>query len=261
MDNSRLLTRAIVRLPSTNFAAGLTTVDLGTPDYERALQQHVAYCAALRSLGLTLNVLPADPRHPDSTFVEDTAVLTEFCAIITRPGAESRRGEVAGIEGELAKCFHDVRSIRSPGILDGGDICEAGDHFFIALSERTNEVGATQLAEILTSQGYTTSLVDVRNIKSILHLKSGLAYAGENQLVVIDELADCDQFRDYDLIRVFADQQYAANCVRINDAVLIAAGYPRFAEQLESRQLITVAIEMSEFQKMDGGLSCLSLRF
>src|SRR4026208_2466803 len=105
MDNSRLLTRAIVRLPSTNFAAGLTTVDLGTPDYDKALQQHAAYCAVLRSLGLTLRVLPADSRHPDSTFVEDTAVLTEFCAIITRPGAESRRGEVAASESELAKCF------------------------------------------------------------------------------------------------------------------------------------------------------------
>ena len=127
MDKSRLLTRAIVRLPSTNFAAGLTTVDFGTPDYEKALQQHAAYCDALRSLGLTVSILPPDSRHPDSTFVEDTAVLTEFCAIITRPGAESRRGEVAGIESELAKCFHDVRSISSPGILDGGDICEAGD--------------------------------------------------------------------------------------------------------------------------------------
>jgi dimethylargininase len=261
MDNSRLLTRARVRPPSTNFAAGLTTVDLGTPDYAKALQQHAAYCDALRSLGLTLSALPADPRHPDSTFVEDTAILTEFCAIITRPGAESRRGEVAGIESELAKCFHDIRSIRSPGTLDGGDICEAGDHFFIGLSQRTNEAGATQLAEILTTQGYTTSLVDVKNIESILHLKSGLAYVGENQLVLIDELAECDQFRGYDLIRVNVDDQYAANCVRINDAVLVAAGHPMFAEQLESRQLKTVALEMSEFQKMDGGLSCLSLRF
>ncbi|PYS74300.1 MAG: N(G),N(G)-dimethylarginine dimethylaminohydrolase [Acidobacteria bacterium] len=261
MDKSRLLTRAILRLPSTNFAAGLTTVDLGTPDYAKVLQQHAAYCDALRSLGLTLNVLPADSRYPDSTFVEDAAILTEFCAVITRPGAESRRGEVAELESELAKCFHDVRSIRSPGVLDGGDICEAQDHFFIGLSERTNEAGATQLADILTTQGYTTSLVDVRNIKSILHLKSGLAYVGRNQLVVIDELAECDQFRDYDLIRVTADEQYAANCVRINDAILIAAGYPRFTEQLQSRHLRTVALEMSEFQKMDGGLSCLSLRF
>src|SRR5215204_3945531 len=102
MDKSQL-TRAIVRPPGTNFAAGLTTVDLGKPDYSKALQQHAAYCEALRSLGLKLTVLPSDHRFPDSTFVEDTAVLTEFCAITSRSGAESRRGEVAAIESQLVE--------------------------------------------------------------------------------------------------------------------------------------------------------------
>lgn len=256
-----MFTRAIVRLPSANFAAGLTTVDLGKPDYFEALAQHEKYCEALRQCGLAVTVLPANDLYPDSTFVEDTAVLTERCAIITRPGAESRLGEIDSISEELQSMFPEIRSIEAPGTVDGGDICEVDDHFFIGISARTNEEGASHLAEILTSFDYTSETVDVRNVETILHLKSGLAYVGENQLVVLDELANRSQFRGYELIRVDPAEGYAANCVLINDSVLVAAGYPSFTRQLDDRGLRTIAIEMSEFEKMDGGLSCLSLRF
>jgi len=256
-----LFTRAIVRPPSRTFAAGLTTVDLGQPDYATALKQHESYCEALRSCGLSLTHLPSDDQYPDSTFVEDTAILTERCAVLTLPGAETRRGEVKSIQSELEKAYSMVRSISEPGTVDGGDICEAGDHFFIGISARTNEDGARQLAAILAACDYTSEFVDVRNVSSILHLKSGLSYLGNNQLVVIDELASCEQFSGYELIRVDGSEQYAANCVLINDSVLVAAGHPLFADALHLRGFRPIALEMSEFQKMDGGLSCLSLRF
>jgi dimethylargininase len=256
-----LFTRAIVRPPDTNFSDGLTTVDLGKPDIAKTLAQHELYCEALRSCGLSLFALPPDDRYPDSTFVEDTAILTERCAIVTLPGAESRQGEVESIRSVLPQFFEEIHAIKSPGSVDGGDICEAGEHFFIGISKRTNEEGAQQLAEILWSYGYTSEFVDIRNIKSILHLKSGLAYIGQKQLVVIDELVGQSEFKEYELVRVDKGDEYAANCVEINDKVLVAAGYPSFSRQLNERGRQIVEIEMSEFQKMAGGLSCLSLRF
>lgn len=256
-----MFTKAIVRPPPPNLFEGLTTADLGAPDYRRALQQHEAYCAALEQCGLTLTRLEADPLYPDSTFVEDAAVLCERAAIITRPGAPSRAGEVVSIRKGLAEFFPALSEIQSPGTLDGGDVCEAGNNFFIGLSERTNEAGARQLAELLAPLGYTSSVVDIRGLNDILHLKSGIAYLGDNHMVVTEELADREEFRGYNLVRVNAGEEYAANCVRLNDHALVAAGYPAFEEKLRELGYQTIALEMTEFQKMDGGLSCLSLRF
>jgi dimethylargininase len=170
-------------------------------------------------------------------------------------------GEVESIKETLSLLYSRVDSIQAPGTLDGGDVCEAGNHFFIGLSERTNEAGAGHLAELLTSYGYTSSFVDIRNMKDILHLKSGLASLGDNRLVVIEALANREEFRGYELVRVNVDEEYAANCVQVNDYVLVAAGYPVFEQTLQTLGYETIALEMTEFQKMDGGLSCLSLRF
>jgi dimethylargininase len=256
-----VLKSAIVRPPGRNFAEGLTTVDLGVPCYERALGQHARYCEALRECGLEITALEADLRFPDSTFVEDTAVLTERGAVLARPGAESRLGELELIRNTVGRFFPASFEIQAPGTLDGGDICEAGDHFFLGLSQRTNEEGVRQLGAHLETMGYTSCVVDVRGMTSILHLKSGIAYLGENTLVVMEEMADYAVFRGYKLLRVPATESYAANCVRVNDRVLVAAGYPVITTELAARGFHPLALEMSEFQKMDGGLSCLSLRF
>jgi dimethylargininase len=253
--------QAIVRPPSQNFADGLTAAKLERPHYELALAQHEAYCSALEQCGLVLQHLEADERFPDATFVEDTAVITQRCAVLTRPGAPERAGEVTAIAGALRALFPELESIEAPGTLDGGDICEAGDHFFIGLSERTNAEGAQQLAQMLAACDYSSSFVDIRGIEGILHLKSGISYVGENRLVVIEALANREAFESYGLIRAEPVDEYAANCVRVNEHVLIAAGYPRFESQLLHLGYKTIALEMSEFQKMDGGLSCLSLRF
>ena len=256
-----VFTRAIVRPPSANFSAGLTTANLGMPDYATALRQHSDYCDALRSCGLTVITLPVDDQFPDSTFLEDNAILAGCCAAITRSGAQTRRGEEIAIEMALREWFDDVAHIEAPGTVDGGDICEAGNHFFIGISKRTNEAGARQLAQILQEHNYSSEFVDVRHVNSILHLKSGVAYLGDNRLVVIDELAGRPQFRRYELVVVDKDEEYAANCVRVNDTVLIAAGFPLFAQRLSQLGYSTLSLNMSEFEKMDGGLSCLSLRF
>jgi dimethylargininase len=256
-----LFQRAIVRVPSENFAAGLTTVSLGRPDYGRALEQHEAYCAVLEHCGLRLTRLEADHRYPDSTFVEDTAVLTKRCAVVANPGAPSRACEIEDISKTLALFYSELHSIREPGTLDGGDVCEAGNHFFIGISERTNEAGAQRLAELLTSFDYTASLVDIRDVGGILHLKSGLTYLGDKRMAVIEAFSNRPEFSGYDLIHVDAGEEYAANCVSINGNVLVAAGHPAWEGKLRELGYKTVGLDISEFQKMDGGLSCLSLRF
>jgi len=252
---------AIVRPPASNFADGLTTVDLGRPDLERALSQHAAYCDALEQCGLALTRLAPDLRHPDSTFVEDTAILTARGAILTRPGAPSRSGEAEAMRGPLSEFFPEIAEIAAPGTLDGGDVCEAGDHFFIGVSERTNEEGARQLAAILAAVGFTAGVVDIRGIPGILHLKSGIACPADGTIVAIDALAGHAAFRSHAVIPVPKAEAYAANCIRVNDRLLFAAGHPRLEASFRGMGFDLLILEVSEFEKMDGGLSCLSLRF
>jgi dimethylargininase len=255
-----MFTRAIVRPPAPNFAEGLTTAALGKPDYQLALKQHEAYCAALERCGLTLFGLGAEPNHPDSTFVEDVAILTERCAIVTRPGAPTRRDEVKSMRPFVSPFFPSVHNIEAPGTLDGGDVCQADDRFFIGISDRTNAAGAKQLAGILEQCGYSSIVVDMA-AASLLHLKSGLAYLGDNRLVITNALSGRLEFAGYDLVHVDGDEEYAANCIRVNEYVLVAAGHPHLERNLRELGYQTIALDMSEFQKMDGGLSCLSLRF
>lgn len=252
---------AIVRPPAPNFAKGLTTSGLGIPDHGRASAQHAAYCEALERCGLAITRLPEDSRYPDSTFVEDTAVLTRHGAILTRPGAPSRAGEVPAVQRALSAFYREFRAISDPGTLDGGDVCEANGRFIIGVSNRTNGEGARQLAALLAEDGFPSTLVDIRAVERILHLKSAVAYIGDGTIVATDTLADHPVLRDYDVIPVTASEAYAANCVRVNERLLIAAGHPRLEAELRRAGCDLITLDVSEFQKMDGGLSCLSLRF
>jgi dimethylargininase len=256
-----LFSHAIVRSPGDNFTEGLTTAEMGKPDVPLALLQHEAYCQALVSCGLELVRLPADLQHPDSTFVEDTAVLTSRSAVLTRPGALSRLGEVAAIRETIQSFYSSIHEVAAPGTLDGGDVCEAGSHFFVGISHRTNREGAQQLSRWLADDGFTSSTVDIREVSSILHLKSGIAYLAGNDLIVMEELAGREEFSGQNLIRVPADESYACNCVLVNDRVLMPMGFPRLQHDLARRGYRPLPLEMSEFRKTDGGLSCLSLRF
>jgi len=252
---------ALVRPPGTSYSAGLTNSTEGPPDLPRALDQHRSYCDVLRRCGLDLTVLAEESAHPDGTFVEDTAVLLPGLAVISRPGATSRRGETRSVEAALRPYFSRMLYIVEPGTVDGGDICAADDHFFIGLSARTNESGARQLAQILKEAGYGSTLVDIRASKTLLHLKSGITYLGDRQLVLSSDAPRIDSFERYELLTLIPEENYAANCLAINGHVLIAEGYPHFADALQRRGHKIMPLNMSEFRKMDGGLTCLSLRF
>ena len=181
-----MFTEAIVRAVPRSFAAGITSADLGIPDIEKARQQHDRYVGALERCGLAVTVLEADERYPDSVFIEDTAVVTDRCAIIANPGAEQRRGEVREVEEVLSGLYGSVERIVGPGTLDGGDVLQVGDHVYIGLTRRTDREGAGQLAGILRRYGFGATLVDVRRF---LHLKTGVAYLGGRDLLVAGELA------------------------------------------------------------------------
>jgi len=256
------LTQAIVRVPAANFATGIASaIGGGDPDVMTALAQHERYCAALYDCGLKLTKLAPDPRHPDSTFVEDAAVLIPGAAIVTRPGALSRLGEVAALLPALRGFFSAVREIKGPGTVDGGDVCDADGEFTIGLSARTNEEGARQLSTFLSEFGHKSTIVDIRGCKALLHLKTGLSYLGDGVFVVAAEAPIGNALTRYELIPVSPTEAYAANCIRVNERILIAAGYPKLLAALTARGYQVTALEMSEFKKMDGGLSCLSLRF
>lgn len=250
--------RAIVRTPCPEMIYGLTTVQLGKPNYAKALEQHAHYIAALESLGVTVEILPPDQNYPDSTFVEDTALLTPDAAVITRPGAPSRRGETQAIEKVLANYFQQIFFIEEPGTLEAGDILQVESHFYIGISQRTNTSGAEQMIRILNNLGYSASTIPLREL---LHLKSGVAYLGNKYLVVAGELIHCPEFTDFHQIKITPTESYAANCLAINGSILLATGFPRTYQAVQELGYPIIELDMSEFRKIDGGLSCLSLRF
>jgi dimethylargininase len=252
-----IFTGAIVRAVPETIDAGITSANLGKPDYVKACEQHDRYIGALEKCGLKVTVLDADERYPDSVFVEDTAVVTDRCAIIANPGAASRRGEVHEVEEVLSGLYEDVDRIVSPGSLDGGDVLQVGDHFYVGLTRRTNWEGAEQLSEVLRGYGFTASFVELRRF---LHLKTGVAYLGGNDLVVAGELVANDELEGFDKIFVTPEEEYCANCIRVNDQVLVAGGCERTKEKIVERGYEVIELEMSEFRKVDGGLTCLSLR-
>ncbi len=253
-------THAILRRPGEHFAEGLTRADEGPPDLDLALSQHARYAEALVTCGLQVEVLAADAEYPDSCFVEDPAIVTEAGALLTRPGAPSRLGEVATLRPVLQRYFGSVSSIAAPGLLDGGDVCDLGGRFLIGLSERTNTEGAGQLSRWLEERGYRSETVDLADHPRLLHLKTGITAIDEGRVVVVPGFPVARLLDGMERIEVEAGEEYAANCIRVNDRVLVAAGYPRLLERLEGLGYRTLPLSMSEFRRMDGGLSCLSLR-
>jgi len=250
--------KAIVRRPCKNMVFGLTTANLGTPDFNLALKQHDAYISALEKCGLKVKVLESDERYPDSVFIEDVALLTPKVAIITNPGAASRLGEVERIENTLVQFYQHIEKITTPGTIEAGDIMMVENHFYIGLSERTNIGGAKQMITILTENGMTGSTV---KLEKVLHLKTGVSYLDDNKLLVAGEFTNKEEFVGYDKIVLREDESYAANSVWINGNVLVPEGFPDTAEKIKKVGYNVIKVNVSEFQKLDGGLSCLSLRF
>jgi len=253
-----MFTKAIVRTPGRSIIKGLSTAGLGLPDYQKALLQHKEYIKALKKCGLEVTVLEPDEHYPDSTFVEDTVLLTSRSAIITNPGAVSRKGEVISMKKVLSEFYKNIESIDDPGRVEAGDIMMIGTHFYIGLSERTNEAGAWKIIEILNKYEMSGSVV---SLEKVLHLKSGVAYLENNNLVASGEFIEKSEFQKYNILKIDDDESYAANSVWINGIVLIPQGYPKAKNLIENAGYSTIEIDVSEFSKLDGGLSCLSLRF
>ena len=256
-----MFSQAIVRRPARSMVEGITSApELGKPDYGKALAQHDAYIEALEDCGVVVSVLEADEAYPDSCFVEDTAVLTRKCAIIDRPGARSRQGEEELMEPVIRGFYPDDRIARivEPGTLEGGDVMMVGDHFYVGGSERTNEAGIQQFFTILEKYGLTGSVVP---LERVLHLKTGVNYLENNTLLVAGEFVNKPAFAEFDKIVVPEDEAYAANCIWVNGTVVVPAGYPTVLARIQEAGYRTITVDVSEFRKLDGGLSCLSLRF
>ncbi len=248
---------ALVRKPGPNVRAGLTTAALGEPDDALVLDQHAAYVATLRALGVEPLELDPLPTYPDAHFVEDTAVITPELAIITHMGAAARRGEEETVATALAH-HRPLVYIEPPGTVDGGDVLVVESHCMIGLSERTNAAGAAQLVAHLTPHGYRCETIP---LGAGLHLKSSVNYVGINTLLLQKEIAAHPAFAPYNKLLIAPDEAYAANTLFFNDSLLMPAGFAKTEQQLATLGFPLFVLETSELQKMDGGLTCLSLRW
>lgn len=254
-------TKAITRLPGPNFADGITTANLGRPDFGLAQQQHAQYCALLSQLGVVVEVLPSDPLYPDGCFVEDTAIVTERGTIITNPGDDARSGETAEIDVALGLASSPpvIAKLEAPVTLDGGDVLRIDDTFIIGLSNRTNSAGADQLAAALRRLGYTAHVIRVPDC--LLHLKTGVSFVGKNTLILWRALANETVFSRFKKLVPSQRERYAANTLLVNGTVIAPSGSPGVIRSIRDNGIPVFETPMSEFQKMDGGPTCLSLLF
>lgn len=251
----------IVRTPCPKVVEGITgNPQLGKPDYEHALVQHASYIEALKKTGVEVTILPPSPDYPDSCFVEDDAVLTRKCAIITNPGAETRKGEIEAMIPVIKQFFPEdkIEYIKAPGTLEGGDVMMVGDHFYVGRSARTNAEGIRQFIAILEKYGLTGSEV---TLEEVLHLKTGVNYLENNNMLVSGEFITKPEFAKYSKFVIPDEEAYAANCIWMNGTVLVPEGYPTVEKLVKQMGYDVLLVDTSEFRKIDGGLSCLSLRF
>ncbi len=252
-------TRAIARRPASSIARGLRAVDRGDPDLALFEAQHAAYRAALEAAGVSVTLLPALDAFPDSVFVEDAALCFPGLAVALRPGAASRRGEAAVLRPALEAAFGTVVELPEAVSVDGGDVLVTDREVLVGLSARTDAAGAASLAETLAPHGYRVRRVATP--AGVLHLKSDCATLGDDAVLATPRLAAAGCFPGYRVIETAEGEEAAANAIRVNDRVFLAAGHPRTAERLEAAGYALTILDLSEAAKLDGGLSCLSLRF
>lgn len=235
----------------------LTHLERAPIDFNLAQAQHATYEETLRSLGYLVKQLPAEPTLPDSVFVEDVAVVLDEVAVITRPGARSRRNERMTIERSLDP-YRPIARVLYPGIIDGGDVLVSGRDIWIGISSRTNNAGIDQFRAAVSDYSYQVRAVQVRDC---LHLKSAATPVGENALLVNPSWVDMDSFADRDCLIVDPSEPGAANIIRTNDTVITAASFPLTGERLNKAGFNVCTIDVSELAKAEGALSCCSLLF
>lgn len=249
------MTHAIVREPSRSFGRCLSSHPLShTISVEKAKNQHRQYCQILSDLGIDLIQLDPDDRFPDSCFVEDTAIIHQNKALISRMGIQSRRGEEQSIL-EILTEYLSVKQTPSPATIEGGDVIHFSDFLISGLSQRTNLKGIHSIQEWLE--------IDVKTVSApeITHLKSYVTYLDHNTVIMNTRFVNHPIFLDFDKIVVIDHESYAANTLTINGAVLVPKNHSTVVKQLKNHGYDVVTINMSEFEKCEGALTCLSLLF
>ena len=226
-------------------------------DYDLVVRQHDAYCQTLALCGAEPKQLDVNLELPDCVFIEDTAVVLDEVAVLGSMGAASRCSEPRGIECELSR-FREVHSIERPATLEGGDVLRVDRDLLVGMSSRTNRQGIAQLDSLVRHYGYRVHPVVVREC---LHLKTGCTALPDGRLVVNPDWVDTSQLADYELIRVPQTEPWAANVLPVGDRVCMAAGHVQFAEIVRQLGFEVQPVEISEFVKAEGGVTCLSIVF
>jgi len=257
--HSYTFSHAICRTPAVSTVNGLRAVDTGAPDLELFKQHHEDYVSALKDTGASVSVLPATEDYPDAVFVEDAALCLKDLAIVMRPGAPTRLGEADEIIGPLQAVYSTVLRIQGSGFIEGGDILTTEREILIGLSARTNRAGVNELKEHLEPYEYRVRMVDTP--ADVLHFKTDCSLLDEETLLSTKRLANTGCFKDYKLIYTADGEEAAANAIRFNDSVLMPAGFPKTRDALLAAGYKVKEIGNSEAAKLDGGMSCLSLRF
>lgn len=252
-------THALVRQPAPSVVAGLRAGDGPDPDYTALLAEHGAYVAALRGLGLDVEVLPPAEDYPDSIFVEDPALVFTEGAIVLNLAATTRAGEAALIAPVLENRFERVLHMQGPGHADGGDILVLPSRVLIGLSGRTDREGAEELIRLLAQLGKTGEIAETP--PGVLHFKSGCSLIDEETVFALPQMTELPAFSGLRVIPVPADEEKAANKLRIRDAALIGDNFPKSREIIESCGVHTIALPVEHIGLIDAGLSCMSLRW
>ena len=251
--------RAITRRPSASIVNGLRAEDIGTPDLNKMLAAHAHYIATLKETGAEVIELPPLEAYPDSVFVEDTALCLPQGAVMMRPGAPSRMGEVIEMEAPLRAVYNEIRHINGPGHIEGGDILVTDREVLVGRSERTDAAGVAELTAILADWGHV--LREVFTPPGVLHFKTDCSLLDAQTILSTKRLDATGCFKGYRVLHVAEGEEAAANTIRFNQLVLCPAGFPRTTEMLSRAGYEVVEINNSECAKLDGGMSCLSLRF
>ena len=259
VKSSWQFTRAVTRKPGRSVVNGLRAVDVGAPDFDLLMTHHAAYIHALRQAGAEVIELEAEEEFPDALFVEDTALCLPEGVILMRPGAPSRLGEVDVIAEHLAPLFPRMARISGPGTIEAGDILTTPREVLVGQSARTNSDGIAELASLLESWGRTLREVPVP--EGVLHFKTDCSLLDGKTILSTQRLADTGVFDSYKVILTAQGEEAAANAIRYNDYVIMPEGFPKTTESLRQAGYLVTCVGNSECAKLDGGMSCLSLRF
>ena len=249
---------AITHVPSPKLEQGERSYVARTPiDHSRAARQHHEYCRMLRACGADVVTLEVNRDLPDCAFVEDTAIVLDELAVLASMGAESRRAEPAGIEFELRK-YREIHRVQAPATIEGGDVLRVGRELLVGLSSRTNRAGANALAAVVRRYGYQIVLVPVRNC---LHLKTACTVLPDQSLLINPAWLDVRTVRGFELVPVPQAEPWAANVALVGNCVCVAVEHVETCGVIRERGFEVHTIDLSEFAKAEGGVTCLSILF